>query len=260
MPFCSRRPASPTSTGSGHGRRQWSDARRRASRRKAAGSRRRRPKASRPRRPPPALNFNNQTLRQIVRVSIGGERLRVVLSNAFGTAPLPVGAAHVALRDKERRDRPDVRSPAHLQRRRLDGHSAGCRDDQRSRGPDGAPLGGSHGGPSTCQETPPPGPPRSRCTTSGCRPTMCHRPGTTPGAADMPVMRTTLSLVLPGARRGRRAPADGRAGGLRRFDHRRHPLDARHEQPLAESLRQAADGAEHQDGRAQLSASPATVC
>jgi lysophospholipase L1-like esterase len=47
------------------------------------------------------LNFNNQTLRQIVRVSIGGERIRVVLSNTFGTAPLPVGAAHVALRDKE---------------------------------------------------------------------------------------------------------------------------------------------------------------
>jgi lysophospholipase L1-like esterase len=50
--------------------------------------------------PPAALNFNDQTLRQIVRVSIGGERLRVVLSNTFGTAPLPIGAAHVALRGK----------------------------------------------------------------------------------------------------------------------------------------------------------------
>jgi len=49
----------------------------------------------------PPLNFNNQTLRQIVRTSIGGERLRVVFSNAFGTAPLPVGAARVALRDKD---------------------------------------------------------------------------------------------------------------------------------------------------------------
>ena len=32
------------------------------------------------------LNFNNQTLRQIVHTSIGGDRVRVVLSNAFGTA------------------------------------------------------------------------------------------------------------------------------------------------------------------------------
>ena len=31
--------------------------------------------------------------------SLGGSRVRVVLSNAFGTAPLQVGAAHVALRE-----------------------------------------------------------------------------------------------------------------------------------------------------------------
>jgi lysophospholipase L1-like esterase len=51
--------------------------------------------------PPAPLNFTNQTLRQIVHVSIGGERVRVVLSNAFGTVPLVVGAAHVALRVKD---------------------------------------------------------------------------------------------------------------------------------------------------------------
>jgi len=49
----------------------------------------------------PPLNFNNQTLRQIVHVSLGGDRIRVVLSNAFGTAPLMVGAAGVALRQKD---------------------------------------------------------------------------------------------------------------------------------------------------------------
>ena len=51
--------------------------------------------------PPPAppLNFNNQTLRQIVRVSVGGPQIRAVFSNAFGTAPLMVGAASIALRD-----------------------------------------------------------------------------------------------------------------------------------------------------------------
>jgi len=52
-------------------------------------------------RGPAPLNFNNQTLRQIVHTSLGGDRVRVVLSNAFGTAPLPVGAASVALRQKD---------------------------------------------------------------------------------------------------------------------------------------------------------------
>jgi lysophospholipase L1-like esterase len=52
--------------------------------------------------PPPApLNFRNQTLREIVHVSLGGDRVRVVLSNAFGTLPLEVGAAGVALREKD---------------------------------------------------------------------------------------------------------------------------------------------------------------
>jgi lysophospholipase L1-like esterase len=51
--------------------------------------------------PPAPLNFKNQTLRQIVHVSLGGDRVRVVLSNAFGTVPLEIGAAHVALRDKD---------------------------------------------------------------------------------------------------------------------------------------------------------------
>ena len=50
---------------------------------------------------PAPLNFNNQTLRQIVHTSLGGDRVRIVLSNAFGTMPLPVGAASVALRQKE---------------------------------------------------------------------------------------------------------------------------------------------------------------
>src|SRR4051812_28705410 len=48
--------------------------------------------------PPPPINFKNQTLREIVHTSLGGDRVRIVLSNAFGTLPLEVGAAHVALR------------------------------------------------------------------------------------------------------------------------------------------------------------------
>jgi len=47
------------------------------------------------------LHFSNQTLRQIAHLSVGGSQVRVVLTNAFGTAPLTVGAAAVALRDKD---------------------------------------------------------------------------------------------------------------------------------------------------------------
>ena len=49
--------------------------------------------------PLPALS--NQTIRQIVRASVGGDRLRVVLTNGYGTAPLTIGAAHVGLREKD---------------------------------------------------------------------------------------------------------------------------------------------------------------
>ena len=45
----------------------------------------------------PAEDLTDATLRQIVRVTIGGKRARVRLSNAFGTAPLVVSAASVAL-------------------------------------------------------------------------------------------------------------------------------------------------------------------
>ena len=52
--------------------------------------------------PPPApafMHFTNQTLRQIVHTSIGGSKARVVLSNGYGTTPLTVGAAQIALRE-----------------------------------------------------------------------------------------------------------------------------------------------------------------
>lgn len=43
------------------------------------------------------LAFANTTLRQTVRVAIGGTRLRLRLSNVYGAAALSVGAASVAL-------------------------------------------------------------------------------------------------------------------------------------------------------------------
>jgi lysophospholipase L1-like esterase len=57
------------------------------------------------------VTISNQTIRQIVRVSAGGERVRVVLSNAFGTAPIEIGAAHIALRDRESIIKPTSAKP-----------------------------------------------------------------------------------------------------------------------------------------------------
>jgi lysophospholipase L1-like esterase len=49
---------------------------------------------------PQSPRLQNQTLRQIVHVSLGGTRVRVVLTNAFGTRALAIGGAHLALRGK----------------------------------------------------------------------------------------------------------------------------------------------------------------
>ena len=46
------------------------------------------------------LWFDNQTLREIVHTSIGGDAIRLRLSNAYGKETLQIGGAHVALRDK----------------------------------------------------------------------------------------------------------------------------------------------------------------
>jgi len=45
------------------------------------------------------VGFNNHTLRMHPRISLGGDRVRVRLSNAYGNRPLVIGAARVALRD-----------------------------------------------------------------------------------------------------------------------------------------------------------------
>jgi lysophospholipase L1-like esterase len=56
--------------------------------------------------PPGLPGLKNQTVRMIVRASIGGQSVRIRLSNAFGGAALTVGAAHVALRGAESAIRP----------------------------------------------------------------------------------------------------------------------------------------------------------
>jgi lysophospholipase L1-like esterase len=45
----------------------------------------------------PLLNIENQTVRERVRVSVGGPQIRLQLSNEFGSAPLLIGSVTVAL-------------------------------------------------------------------------------------------------------------------------------------------------------------------
>jgi len=54
-----------------------------------------------PARPRPPQSLENQTVRMIVHTSIGGNRLRLELTNPFGSTAVTVGAAHIALRDKD---------------------------------------------------------------------------------------------------------------------------------------------------------------
>jgi len=46
------------------------------------------------------VGFNNHTVRMHPRVSIGGDTLRVRVSNAYGHGTLAIGAASVGIRDK----------------------------------------------------------------------------------------------------------------------------------------------------------------
>jgi lysophospholipase L1-like esterase len=41
--------------------------------------------------------FEDQTVREVVHTSVGGNRIRIHLSNAFGATPLFIGSAHVAV-------------------------------------------------------------------------------------------------------------------------------------------------------------------
>jgi hypothetical protein len=48
--------------------------------------------------PVDGIALAGQTLRMISRISIGGSRVRMRISNAYGTRDLAVGAAHLGLR------------------------------------------------------------------------------------------------------------------------------------------------------------------
>jgi lysophospholipase L1-like esterase len=55
------------------------------------------PQLVEPKNMPPAPGLADNTLRQIVQVSIGGSQLRVKFSNAFGTNAITLTSAHIAL-------------------------------------------------------------------------------------------------------------------------------------------------------------------
>jgi lysophospholipase L1-like esterase len=50
---------------------------------------------------PATPSFENATIRQVVRVSIGGSRVRIRFTNEYGAKPLVIGAASVALADEK---------------------------------------------------------------------------------------------------------------------------------------------------------------
>ncbi|MDN3294096.1 hypothetical protein QWM81_08550 [Streptomyces ficellus] len=55
--------------------------------------------------------FGEETLRQVVRLSVGGPKLRVRLSNAYGTRPLKIAGATVARSDGGAKARPGTLLP-----------------------------------------------------------------------------------------------------------------------------------------------------
>ena len=74
---------------------------------------------STPTGPPPAnlpQTFEDQTLRMVLRTSIGGRRVRISLSNMLNAEPLAIGAAHLGLHAGHGAIAPSSGRPLDLQR------------------------------------------------------------------------------------------------------------------------------------------------
>ena len=65
-----------------------------------------------------AKGFNDQTLREVVRPTLGGEQLRIRLSNVFGRAPLTIDDAAVGVRDTGASVVPGTQRPVRFHNRR----------------------------------------------------------------------------------------------------------------------------------------------
>lgn len=51
-------------------------------------------------RPEPLTDIRDKTIRMTARVGVGGYKIRVELSNAFGKKPVFIGAVHIARKGK----------------------------------------------------------------------------------------------------------------------------------------------------------------
>ena len=171
-------------------------------------------------------HFDNRTLRQVVDTTIGGERIRVVFSNAFGTDPLEIGAAQIALHEKDSSIVAKSGRPLTFARRRSGTIPAGSvliSDPVNLAVPDFARLAIDLYLP-------------ARAATSTSPVTMhpdalqrsyVSLPGDHTGASDLPVMTTTQAWSFL-ARVEVTAPTRSWGGrGVRRLDHRRHALASR---------------------------------
>jgi hypothetical protein len=76
--------------------------------------------------------LRNQTVRQIAAISIGGNRVRVVLSNEYGSRPLVIGAANVALAGSGAATVAGSDRAAQLRRPPVGHDPTRCTGDQRS--------------------------------------------------------------------------------------------------------------------------------
>src|SRR5262245_22189704 len=60
---------------------------------------------------PGTPSFENQTIRQTVRISVGGQHVRIRFTNEYGTKPLTIGGARVALADEKGNIQPGTDRP-----------------------------------------------------------------------------------------------------------------------------------------------------
>src|SRR4029079_1252964 len=78
--------ASPTVAASARWLPTWSPSQSASAARPAAGTR------------DPVPTYANSTIRQVIHTTIGGDRVRIRISNEYGDRPLKIDAAHIALR------------------------------------------------------------------------------------------------------------------------------------------------------------------
>ena len=77
-------------------------------------------------------SVRDQTVRQIGRVSIGGDRVRFIVSNEYGKEPLTIGSAHVALAGEGSATVPGIGPQSHVRRKRFRSQFLRSACDERS--------------------------------------------------------------------------------------------------------------------------------